>query len=318
MNSLVSICIPSYNAEKYIAKCINSILVQSYKNFEIVVVDDASTDDTAKIVKSFNDNRIKYFLNDVNLGWRKNVKRCYELAKSEFVTMCPVDDFLSNTFIENAIKIFSLYPNVGIWSCGSITIDEDGNNICRNKLPIYGLVFSKEYFKYIYSMKYIPAPPETMIRKKVLDRVNAADCYEDIYNQFPEINLYLKILELGYDSFLEPQELCLRTSRKDSITGRFGNAPFIMMDYYNILKQYSKSEYVNAELQVVTNQHLFIKCVRLVKGYLKNFRIHSIYQIVKIFLNNDLVIKEGGYLKRLLRINEFGAMLSIHLFLKKY
>jgi teichuronic acid biosynthesis glycosyltransferase TuaG len=68
MNELVSIIMPSYNTGDYIAETIDSVLAQTYANWELIIVDDCSTDDTDAVVAKYNDNRIHYFKNEKNSG----------------------------------------------------------------------------------------------------------------------------------------------------------------------------------------------------------------------------------------------------------
>ena len=72
-NPNFSICIPNYNYGKYIGDTIQSVLNQTYQNFEIIIVDNASTDDSIEIIKSFKDKRIKLFLNKYNIGFAPNL-----------------------------------------------------------------------------------------------------------------------------------------------------------------------------------------------------------------------------------------------------
>ncbi|MBK7819377.1 MAG: glycosyltransferase [Sphingobacteriaceae bacterium] len=75
MNSdLISILMPAYNCDKFVAKAIESILSQTYSNFELLIADDRSTDDTKKIIDSYTDQRIKRFHNDVNQRLFKGIK----------------------------------------------------------------------------------------------------------------------------------------------------------------------------------------------------------------------------------------------------
>ena len=68
MDELVSIIMPSYNTEQYISDSIKSVLAQTYKNWELIIVDDCSTDNSIDVIKSFNDPRIKILHNEKNLG----------------------------------------------------------------------------------------------------------------------------------------------------------------------------------------------------------------------------------------------------------
>jgi len=89
---LVSICMPVYNAENTITETIHSILEQTYGNMEILIVDNASTDNTPSLLKEFNDPRLKIYWNDVNIGAEKNFSKAVHLASGEYIAIFHSDD----------------------------------------------------------------------------------------------------------------------------------------------------------------------------------------------------------------------------------
>ena len=91
--SLVSIIIPTFNTEKYIYKCIQSALNQSYTDFEIIVVDDCSTDNSLEVVSAFNDPRIRVYRNEKNSGPSYSRNRAIQMAKGEFIAILDSDDW---------------------------------------------------------------------------------------------------------------------------------------------------------------------------------------------------------------------------------
>lgn len=97
----VSILIPVYNREKFIGECIDSALAQTYSDFEIVIVDNASTDDTWLICQEYaqKDSRVKLFQNTENIGPVLNWKRCFDEARGEFGKLLFSDDLISPEFI---------------------------------------------------------------------------------------------------------------------------------------------------------------------------------------------------------------------------
>jgi glycosyltransferase involved in cell wall biosynthesis len=133
---LVSICIPVYNAEKTIGKTIASILNQKYKNLEITVVDNCSTDSTVKIAQSFNDPRIRIVLNMVHFSLGEyNWNRCFAYANGEFLAIFHADDIYLPDMVSRQIETFKMYPSVGgVFSRGNI-INEDDDIIGEFKLP---------------------------------------------------------------------------------------------------------------------------------------------------------------------------------------
>lgn len=107
MNPLVSIVIPVYNREKYISEAIESAINQTYKNIEIVVVDNCSTDHTWDILKNYaeKDERIRIFKNDTNIGPVLNWQECFHKAKGEYIKILWSDDWMSLDFIEKACEV---------------------------------------------------------------------------------------------------------------------------------------------------------------------------------------------------------------------
>lgn len=108
MSELVSIVIPTFNRQDFIADAILSAINQTYQNIEIIVSDNCSFDNTISIVKKFAvlDKRIKYFVNNENIGPVYNWQKCLNNAQGKFIKILWSDDLISNTFIEESIKIF--------------------------------------------------------------------------------------------------------------------------------------------------------------------------------------------------------------------
>ena len=105
MDDLVSIVLPTFNGEKYIASAINSVLAQSYENWELIIVNDCSTDDTAKIILEFveRDNRIKIFNNENNLRLPKSLNFGFSKTKGQYLTWVSDDNVLEPFFISKMV-----------------------------------------------------------------------------------------------------------------------------------------------------------------------------------------------------------------------
>jgi len=113
---MISILICVYNGEKDICRCIQSILDQTYQNFELIIVDDCSTDNTRKIIEKFNDNRIMYFRNDKNMGIAKSRNRCIELSnpKTEYLFFTDDDCIVAKDWIEQGLNSFLNLDCIGV------------------------------------------------------------------------------------------------------------------------------------------------------------------------------------------------------------
>lgn len=108
-NPLVSILIPVYNREKYVGEAIESAINQTYKNIEVIIVDNCSTDNTWRILLDYQhqDERIHIFQNDRNLGPVYNWIECFKRAKGEYSKILWSDDWMSLDFVENALSVFN-------------------------------------------------------------------------------------------------------------------------------------------------------------------------------------------------------------------
>lgn len=116
----------AYNREKYIAEAIESVLASTYSDFELIIVDDASTDNTVKIVKDFEekDNRIKLYINDKNLGDYPNRNKAASYAKGKYLKYVDSDDTIYPTCLEIMVRSMEKYPEAGFGLC-SLKADVD-------------------------------------------------------------------------------------------------------------------------------------------------------------------------------------------------
>jgi len=89
---IISIILPVYNGELYLSSCIESIINQTYKDFEIIIVNDGSSDRSESIIRSFSDDRIQYVKNDRNLGLIYSLNKGIDLAKGAFIARMDADD----------------------------------------------------------------------------------------------------------------------------------------------------------------------------------------------------------------------------------
>lgn len=111
---LISICIPTYNGAKHLKECLDSVLGQTFGDFEVLLVDDGSSDNTLEIAREYaeRDQRIQIKQNERNLGLVRNWNRCIELAKGEWIKFVFQDDFIAETCLEKLIKNTDLKTSI--------------------------------------------------------------------------------------------------------------------------------------------------------------------------------------------------------------
>lgn len=113
-NPIVSVLIPTYNNANYITKAIDSVLEQTFTDFELLILDNASKDNTDEIVKKYNDARIKYIKNKENIGVVANWNKGFKLTKGKYYILLCSDDWWEETLLEDEVKIFENNPDI-VW-----------------------------------------------------------------------------------------------------------------------------------------------------------------------------------------------------------
>jgi len=129
---MLSVIMPAYNSEDYITKCIESVLNQSYTNFEFIIIDDCSTDRTSEIISRFKDKRIRYYKNERNLGCTKSLNRALKLANGEVIARMDSDDYCDKDRFKMQLDTLNK-ENADVCGCNLIFIDKDGKEMLKSK-----------------------------------------------------------------------------------------------------------------------------------------------------------------------------------------
>jgi glycosyltransferase involved in cell wall biosynthesis len=110
----VSVCVPAYNAARWILRAVESVLSQTHRNLEVVVVDNASTDATLELVKELVDPRIRLYSNSRNIGQSGNWNRSLSLARGRLIKFLCADDVLYPDCLEAMVALFKAHPSIGL------------------------------------------------------------------------------------------------------------------------------------------------------------------------------------------------------------
>jgi glycosyltransferase involved in cell wall biosynthesis len=178
---LVSVIIPAYNAEKFIAETLKSVLSQTYKNIEVLVVDDGSQDRTCKIVESFaqKDHRIIFF-QQANAGVAAARNLAIQKSSGEYIAPIDADDIWDTTKIEKQLKLMlKSQPSVGLVYARSVFIDEKGSMFGKyyNADDIFEtqLVEGDVYTALLYS-NFMANASAPLIRRACFEKVGYYNC----------------------------------------------------------------------------------------------------------------------------------------------
>jgi glycosyltransferase involved in cell wall biosynthesis len=135
MKPQISVIMPVYNGEKYLKEAIESILNQTFKDFELILINDGSTDSSEKIIKSFTDERIVYIDNGKNLGLAASFNAGIDAARGQYIARMDADDISLPTRFEKQFSYLERKPHIGIVGSGIVIIDENGRKMAVHKRP---------------------------------------------------------------------------------------------------------------------------------------------------------------------------------------
>lgn len=116
LKPIVSVIMSAYNAEKFIANSIESILNQTLQEFELIIIDDASTDSTLKIIESYTDSRIIVLKNDFNKGQSTNLNKAIDMTRGKYVAKADADDICMPNRLEVQVKYLEEHPDISLIS----------------------------------------------------------------------------------------------------------------------------------------------------------------------------------------------------------
>jgi len=125
----VSVCIPTYNTARYLPDAIESVIPQTFSNYELIICDDASTDNTPEICSRHKDPRIRYVRYEQRVGQGGNWNRCVSLARGEYVALLHADDRYLPGFLEQRVRVLDADPTIGLAFGAVEIIDKDGNRV---------------------------------------------------------------------------------------------------------------------------------------------------------------------------------------------
>lgn len=183
----VSVIVASYNAENYIARCIESILGQTWKNLELIICDDNSKDNTILIIQKYmeKDNRIKLLKNTVNSRPAYSRNRCIQAAQGEYIAIQDADDYSDRERIEKQVKALESNQSYDFVGTGAFCFDEYG--VWEKRIPSKEKPNKRDCLK---NMPFIHA--SCMFRKEALDCIGGYKSSKEL----PRIEDYDMIFRL--------------------------------------------------------------------------------------------------------------------------
>lgn len=245
----VSVIIPSYNHEKYIAEAIQSILDQTYQDFEIIITDDGSTDNTVEVIKTFQDSRIRLYCFNENQGAVAAANHCIQKAKGDFIALLNSDDVFFKNKLEKQIEILENNINVGAIFSYAQLIDENSNYIV-NEEHYYNKIFIQfnrskfEWLNYFFYNGNCLCHPSILIKKECYETLGH---YDPRFAQLPDFEYWIRLCK-KYEIFIIPKKLIkfrIRDNQANASADRIDTNIRMSLELSQIYRHYLSQDILN-------------------------------------------------------------------------
>lgn len=199
----VSVMIPTYNYAHFLDDAIGSVLNQTYGDFELIIVDNASTDNTDHVVgKYLHDSRVRYYKNDTNLGLVGNWNKCLGYARGEFLKFLCADDKFRDTLLEKYVTLMDRFPKLAMVACNKQVFGPKDNYEVNLTLEHYHSGRDMNLHM-LYGHQGVGEPTSVMFRKKDFEHIGF---FTEKYQQYVDFDYWIKLLTRG-DCYLVPEIL---------------------------------------------------------------------------------------------------------------
>jgi glycosyltransferase involved in cell wall biosynthesis len=204
---LVSVCVPTYNYARYLPRAVESVLDQSFEDFELIVIDDASSDDTAEVMAQYTDPRLTFIPREENVGLFANFNDCAERARGKYLKYLCADDWFEPGILEQSVALLEAEPGLVVATTADWIVDDDGVRHGAHE-PAFGpagrvpAARVVELFKTGFNV--IGMPTNATIRR---DDFLAVGGFDAAFAPAADVHLWLKLLARGDFGWL-PERLC--------------------------------------------------------------------------------------------------------------
>ena len=296
----VSVLMCTFNDGNRLKNSIDSIIEQTFTDFELVIVNDGSTDDSHRIINSYNDNRIRVINNEKNLGLSKSLNRGLKLCKGDLIARMDADDISMDNRLEKQYRYLKENKGVDVLGGQAIFIDSDGNKIdFEHKYPI-----SNELIKWELLREVPFCHPSVMFRKYILNKVGT---YNEGFRYAQDFELWKRIANYGYRfSNLEDKIIYYRRFKSGNFLAKKTEQKKahikILSDSFKTFSPMLSTRlvyyYYYGQKRPLKNKHLLIGGVKLsIELYHKFIASHTLSKSDQKIISEDTALKILNFAK---------------------
>jgi len=275
-NLEVSVIIPAYNHEEFIEQAIQSIIDQDFSSWELIIIDDGSTDRTQELVDRFKDHPKIQVFHQKNRGLSATLNRGLKIARGSYFSFLPSDDYLHPLKLSSQLEVIHDHPDLGVVFCNQIPVDKHGNPSKDNSIISWTdvpYVKKEEILPHLFERNFIPAP-SALIRTDYLRRLGGFD-ESLIYTQ--DYDIWMRLLP-HYSAY-------------------WLHEPLIYYRWHGENLTYSANESINFERAVVATkalaslsiQHIFPHLRSLSPEKVETETVHCYLSLAEHVINSGLL-----------------------------
>lgn len=237
----VSVCIPTYNGDKHIQKAIESVIEQSFTDFELLIIDDASTDETRSIVRSFKDMRIRSLENEKTLGMANNWNRCLDNAKGNYIQILCQDDCLAKDCLQKKIEAFAFDKEISLVFGSSFIINNNGKILMkRQPFRLDKLFEGRDIAHKSFVQKNIYGEPSNVMFKREISKKAGLFDHRLCYSL--DWDYWIRLSLLGKAYYINDYLMCFRISNTSATSNLMKTKAKLTQDDRQFIKNCMQNE----------------------------------------------------------------------------
>lgn len=225
----VSVVIPSYNHGKFLKTAIKSVLNQTFEDFELIILDDASTDNSKNVIDSFDNKKIRKYFHKNNEGAVATLNQLIDLAKGRYIAILNSDDCWEMTKLEKQVKVLEENSEIGACFTWADFINEKDEILLDSKHNIFQEKNRSRgrWLRYFFDKGNCLCHPSVLIRKEIYEIIGK---YNIIYRQLPDFEFWIRLIKQYNIHIIEENLTHFRI-----LSGEQQNTSFLNEENLNLL-----------------------------------------------------------------------------------
>jgi glycosyltransferase involved in cell wall biosynthesis len=262
----ISVILPAWNCERYISKAIQSLLDQTFPDFELIIINDGSTDRTESVIKSFDDPRIVYVKNEQNSGLIFTLNKAIGLAKGNYIARMDADDICLPERLELQKAFFDQYPETGVVA-GVVRFINESEEPAGDWL-LDQKTFTPEAIRRSMIKENCIAHPSIMVKAGILKQYKYKACQENI----EDYDCWLRMLNAGIRFRKVTVPVLLYRIHSSSVTSLHLKKVNFFFKHVHMKRKFIVNEWRSRHITIFTFNVLLSMLADIIKGSLKELK----------------------------------------------